>query len=169
MVPQQIFLMGQNHFLFRRVFTYGSPPPVQFRNYLEVFLFGTHFNETHLKIVKILESSSTPQKILQCTAIWECILVLKLHRRSLFWFLTVSNNHCSETLGICCVIFPVWWAMNGSKPFCAWNKLNSTVSFIKHRMDGCTILKPHTDIFFQALKINTSKTLGIGCCRFEMP
>ena len=93
-----------------------------------------------------LESSSTPQNILQCTAIWECILVLKLHRRSLFWFLTVSNNHCSETLGICCVIFPVWWAMNGSKPFCTWNKLNSTVSFTKHRMGALS--SNHTRIYF---------------------
>ena len=119
------------------------------------------------KVVR-LELSSTPQNILQCTAIWECILVLKLHRRSLFWFLTVSNNHCSETLGICCLIFPGSWAMNGSKPFCTWNKAEFHC-FLYQTQDGCTILKPHTDIFFQALKINTSKTLGIGCCRFEMP
>ena len=108
MVPQQIFLMGQNHFLFRRVFTYGSPS----RLFSSEIILKSFCSERTLmrhtsRISEFLslESSSTPQNILQCTAIWECILVLKLHRRSLFWFLTVSNNHCSETL--------VWYFQSG--------------------------------------------------------
>jgi hypothetical protein len=98
--------MGQNHFLFRRVFTNGIPSPVQFRDYLDAFLFGTHFNETHLEI-------SLSSRIVQHTSKYpamHCNLGVysgsKIAPKITFLVLTVSNYYCFETLGICCVIFP---------------------------------------------------------------
>ena len=130
-------------------FTYGSSSPVQFRNYLEVFLFGTHFNETHLGIFKILES-----RIVQHTSKYPAMhcnlgvysgfkiapkitfLVSNGFQQSLFWNTWDLLFDISSLVG----------AMNGSKPFCTWNKLNSTVSFIKHRMGALS--SNHTRINF---------------------